>query len=390
MQADWMKVCMNCNKAYASRNLERLKSGQPWECLNTYVQPMISQAKLNEVEENMKAGRSCFRIVTGAHGQGKSVMLEYIKRQLALTSDVCFCGILLDPDWIRSESKFTNVIISKIFSTFTFPDGETLEHKLLNKADFRIFLAGILYDEVEGLNIELRIIWKDLTNALWKACSDDVKIRAIAINWLKGEDLSKEDRAILGVSKKNIRSSNPTPIENALRFYTVLSKKLGRAGFLVTFDEIEQLAYSGPKTGRALLSRLRDIVNLQSVVLKGDCHVFYSISDWYLAYSGLMETPEVAGLRISVRKPKITLRDVERFDRIIQDEIILKTDLSDKEIQEILGKMKMCFKAANPGADVDLAEEVLLLEARRRADQNIPSKILLEAYGLIKESTEET
>jgi hypothetical protein len=222
---------------------------------------------------------------------------------------------------------------------------------------------------------------------LYKAADESSSSRSIAINFLKGENISPDEREKIGVSKVNVWSTNPTPAMNALKFYTALSRKLGYKGLLLTLDEIEHLGFLGPVTGKTLLTRHRDFVNLQDQVLKTDgFHLFYSISTWYLEEAGLIAgAPVAAGVRISKPSSKTKLSDVDRIDRIIREPIIIPTTLGETEFLQIIDQMKIHYEIANPNQRVSqLSARDLLDEAIKRSQGLIPGKVLSEVYALLK------
>jgi hypothetical protein len=382
--------CKLCNKDRSAQNFSNLSRGQPWDCPNLYVVPPQAKQKITEVEEEIQGERSCFRVVKGDHGEGKTAMLHHIQTQIAKNRSVCYSYIFYDKSWITSESSFSKGFLSLLFSSFTFPNGAKLEERLLNDAEFRGELSKLLYDEVEGLNLEFSTIWKDYAWALYKACDNTKSTRGLALSYLKGQNLSPDERTSLKVSKVNIWGTNPTPMANALKFYTVLSRRLGFNGYLLALDEIEQLGYLGPVTGKALLSKHRDLVNLQDRVLKKDgCHIFYSISTWYLDESGLLKAaPSAAGVRIAGPRTRVQLSDVDRFDQIVRDENTIPTTIGDSEFYEIIHRMIGHFAMAHPTAAMpSISEDELYKEAVKRAGGMNPRKVLIEVYGLLKART---
>lgn len=377
--------CKYCTRDRALQNFTNLSRGQPWDCLVLYVVPAEARAALDDVQEHIRDGRSCFRVISGAHGEGKSAMLKYVQMELAINEGVCYSSILLDPDWVRTRALFVKGFLTKVFSELTLPDGVKFEEKLKNDSEFRRKLKDTIYDADLGIEIELRTIWNDLSKAILKACDGDPDLRGLAINWLKGENLLPEERKRLEVSKNNIYLSNPTPIENSLRFFSALCRKLGYKGFFLTLDEVEQLGFLGPMTGQANLSRLRDLINLQDRVLQEGCHIFYSISDWYLVYSGIIEAPEVAGVRVlPTRKPRVLITDVERFDRILTEGVVIKTRLTNEELQRVISKMRVCYNKVNPHFSDARSDEELLVEAMQSAQSTIPGKVFSAVYDLFK------
>jgi hypothetical protein len=353
-----------------------------------YTVPSGAKEKLQQVDQEIHDKRSCFRVIKGEHGEGKTAMLRYIQRKTASERSVCYSNIAYTKEWVASESTFNKGFLALLFSGFTFPNGELLENRLINDSAFRNYLKNVLLPSPPNeYDIGLATTWKDYTTALCKATDENPGLRSIAISFLKGQNISSTERGNLGVSKVNVWSTNPTPAMTALKFYTALCRKLGFNGFFLTLDEIEQLGFLGPVTGKTLLTRHRDFVNLQDQVLKTEgFHLFYSISTWYLEEAGLTTSaPKAAGVRISKPSSKTKLSDVDRVDRIIREPIIIPTTLGEPEFLQIIEQMKIHYEIANPGQRVShIAGNDLLSDAIKRAGGLIPGKVLSEVYTLLK------
>jgi hypothetical protein len=380
----------NCTKETAAQNFTNLDRGQPWECQALYAVPKQAEDMLAVVREEIQNRRSCFRVVTGEHGDGKTAMLRYIQRRIASECDICYSSILYEKDWIGSETSFNRAFLTRMVSAFALPDGRRIESLLVEDASFRERLDRVLY-HTDGYDLGLATTWKDYAVAMHKACGDNANVRRLAISFLKGEGLLPEERKELGVTKKNVWESNPTPTMNAMKFYSTLSRGLGYRGFLLTLDEIEQLGFLGFKTGRTLLSRHRDFVNLQDEVLKDDgFHLFYSISRWYLEEAGILAgSPEAAGMRVSTYRPKVKLSDVDRMDRIVRPDVTIPTTLEDDQYLDVIGQMKVHYQLANPGKSVaGLSEQAIfgqatanvLSEGRAKTTGNV----VKEAYRMLR------
>ena len=196
------------------------------------------EAIINDLDA-LVDGATCFRVVVGDFGSGKTFLL-CLTKEIAHQKNICVCSVDLSPERrLYSTSGHGRALYSELvrqLSTKQKPQGDALQ-AIIEKFILKSNLKGSLEEEFKFLS-DFSMGF-DFINVLkkYKEAFDtrDSEITLAALRWLRGEYLTKTDaRQCLGV-RNIIDDSN---YYDALKVISLLIKRAGYKGMLIHIDEM--------------------------------------------------------------------------------------------------------------------------------------------------------
>lgn len=237
--------------------------------------------------ETIADGGTSFRLVIGEYGSGKTFFLSLV-RSIALEKGLVTMNTDLSPTKrLHGNDGQARMLLSDLvasLSTRTKQDGNALSNILEKFISIAREKAELYHKEVsEIINEQLSELteysgsytFAQVVNKYWKAYEDcDDILKDNVLRWLKGEYTTKRD----ALNELGVREIiNDASFFNTLKLYSVLIRKAGYKGLLISLDEMVNL-YKIPNS-ISRKANYEEILNLLNNTLQGTlAHIGFIMS----------------------------------------------------------------------------------------------------------------
>jgi hypothetical protein len=220
-------------------------------------QHLIQVGRTREIEtlvndiDRIADGGSCFRLVIGEYGAGKTFFLNLI-RSVAMEKKLVVTSADLNPDRrLHSSSGQARSLYAELMrnlSTRTRPDGNALGgivEKFISTANAEATTSGQSTESVirQKLDFLTELVngydFADVIAAYWRGFNEhNEQLKTDAIRWLRGEFSTKSDaRQALGVRS----IVDDAAVYDQLKLLARFVRLAGYSGLLVNLDELVNL-----------------------------------------------------------------------------------------------------------------------------------------------------
>jgi hypothetical protein len=220
-------------------------------------QHLIQVGRTKEIEtlvgdiDRIADGGSCFRLVIGEYGAGKTFFLNLI-RSVAMEKKLVVTTADLNPDRrLHSSSGQARSLYAELmrnFSTRTRPDGNALGgivEKFISTANAEAASSGQSTESVirQKLDYLTELVngydFADVIAAYWRGFNEhNEQLKTDAIRWLRGEFSTKTDaKQALGVRS----IVDDAAVYDQLKLMARFVRLAGYSGLLVNLDELVNL-----------------------------------------------------------------------------------------------------------------------------------------------------
>ncbi len=298
------------NPALAKAIIHRLAShGLPPEFgieyftvgLDSYLK-VIENEYLNDIP---RYNLSSFKLVTGNYGGGKTHFL-YSVRNLAWRYNYVTSYVSLS----ATECPFDRLelVYKKIVSNIT---SALTEEDLLKPWELGIdVLLRKWYQKVKEernfislvKNLESISYTNGIKGALMNLANDDEEGFSSLVQWLKGEDISRELRLRYRISERIDRTTAFRMLRSLIQFVN----SIGYSGLILLFDEAERgMSISSARDKRRALDNLRQIIDECGNSRLPGAMFFYAIPDENLLLEGTGGVYEALNQRLRTNFSKV-------------------------------------------------------------------------------------
>lgn len=228
--------------------------------------------------ETMADGGTAFRLVVGEYGSGKTFFLSLV-RAVALEKGLVVMNADLSPTKrLYSSTGQARLLFSELtqsLSTRTKQDGGALPNileKFISIARQEAIeknenVSAVIFDKLRELNDYTDgYNFATAINRYWEGydTGNDI-LKENALKWLRGEYSSKvETLRDLGIREY----INDTTFYNSLKLYSILVRKAGYKGLLISLDEMVNLYKIPASVSRK--SNYEVILNILNDTLQGN------------------------------------------------------------------------------------------------------------------------
>jgi len=220
-------------------------------------QHLIQVGRTKEIEtlvgdiDRIADGGSCFRLIIGEYGAGKTFFLNLI-RSVAMEKKLVVTTADLNPDRrLHSSSGQARSLYAELMrnlSTRTRPDGNALSgivEKFISTANAEASTSGQTTESVirQKLDYLTELVngydFADVIAAYWKGFNEhNEQLKTDAIRWLRGEFSTKTDaKQALGVRS----IVDDAAVYDQLKLMARFVRLAGFSGLLVNLDELVNL-----------------------------------------------------------------------------------------------------------------------------------------------------
>lgn len=201
--------------------------------------------------ETIAEGGTAFRLVIGEYGSGKTFFLSLV-RSIALEKGLVTMNADLSPNKrLHGSDGQARMLFSDLtasLSTRTKQDGNALPNileKFISTAREKAMqcqeeVSKVIYEQLNELTeYPGGYTFAQVVNKYWTAYEDGNDIlKDNVLRWLKGEYTTKRD-ALTELGVREI--INDASFFNTLKLYSVLIRKAGYKGLLISLDEMVNL-----------------------------------------------------------------------------------------------------------------------------------------------------
>lgn len=287
------------------------------EYFNVGLEPYIKVIENEYLEDILKYNLSSFKLVVGNYGGGKSHFL-YLIRNLAWKHNYATSYISLsvtECPFDRLELVYKSIVLN-----ITPP---------LNPYDMlKPWETGIealirsWFEKVKGeknfisliKNLESSSFTNAIKGALSALADDNEELFYSLTQWLKGEDIPRELKALYRISERIDR----TNAFRMLRSLVQLVNQMGYSGLIFLFDEAERgMSISSSRDRRRALDNLRQIIDECGSSKLPGAMFFYAIPDENIllegsggVYEALNQRLRSSFTKVNPMGVKINLEDI--------------------------------------------------------------------------------
>lgn len=257
--------------------------------LDTYLRVM-EEEYLNGI---LKANLSSFKLVTGNYGGGKTHFL-YSVRNLAFRHDYCVAYVSLNP----TECPFDKLelVYKGIAACITAPMQVDSPSSVWDKGIESVIKKWVAdqrrkQDRTENLHKYLETLpttestsfINAVRGAFLSLVAEDGAGFSEVVQWLKGEDVSKEIRAQHRISERIDKATAFRMLRSLIQWVHAI----GYSGLVLLFDEAERgMSISSSRDKRRALDNLRQIVDECGNSRLPGAMFFYAVPDENLLLEG--------------------------------------------------------------------------------------------------------
>lgn len=335
------------------------------------------QSLLNDFDD-LEQGGSCFRVLIGHYGSGKTFFLSLL-RSIAHTKGFCVCSADLAPEKrLYSTSGHARALYSEMIrglSTKVKPQGAALQtviEKYLSITSEDLFSEKLISLTEYTLGFDFIKVLKAYK---WGFEHGDNDLTTAALKWFRGEYTTKtEAKSDLGV-RTIISDDN---YYEALKVLNAFLRGAGFKGLLICIDEMVNLMRISQNTTRK--NNYERILFILNDLMQGD------VSSFGVFLSGTPEflTDERKGLytyeAIKSRLQENEFLQAGMFDA--SHPVIRLQPLSREEMFNLVKQVGMVFES-NPAVRVKSSDE-MIHHYLQYCSQKLGAQLLLSPRTVIR------
>jgi hypothetical protein len=263
------------------------------EAFTVGLEPLLKVIEDEYLDGILKYNLSSFKLITGNYGGGKTHFL-YLVRNAAFRHNFCVAYVSLNP----TECPFDKLelVYKGIAANLTAPIATDAPPGVWDKGVESVVRRWVetqrkSQDRAEGLHRYLETLpvteSTSFSNAVRAAFSslvaEDGDGFSEAVQWLKGEEVSREARARYRISERVDKATAFRMLRSLIQWVHTI----GYSGLVLLFDEAERgMSISSARDKRRALDNLRQLVDECGNSRLPGAMFFYAVPDENLLLEG--------------------------------------------------------------------------------------------------------